>query len=151
MQIEQFARLASEIGALDDEIDEVVQAEDGTVIVRVGPVDVDLEYDADLQRLMVAVTLGSPARGKALGVYELLMTYASAWRQTGGLAVALTRPGGDLVLQAPFFAAELNPRSLVTIVTNMARRAVILRGMIAAGAAEQEASVAMPIENAIRL
>ncbi len=151
MQIEQFARLASEIGALDEEIDEVVQAQDGTVIVRVGPVDVDLEYDADLQRVMVAVNLGSPARAKALGVYELLMTYASAWRQTGGLAVALTRPGGDLVLQAPFFAAELNPRSLVTIVTNMARRAVILRGMIAAGAAEQEASSAMPIENAIRL
>lgn len=151
MQIEQFVQLASEIGALDDEIDEVVQSESGTVIVRIGPVDVDLEFDADLQRVMVAVALGLPAPGKALGIYELLMTYASAWRQTGGLGVALTRPGGDLVLQAPFFAAELNPRSLVTIVTNMARRAVILRTMIAAGAAEQGAPSAMPIENAIRL
>jgi hypothetical protein len=91
---------------------------------------------------MMSVHLGVPSPENALRIYEFLMTYALAWRQTGGLGIGLTGPGGSLVLTLPLIAVDLTAGRLATIVANLARRAVTLKGLIAAGATERTEGLA---------
>jgi len=135
MNEEAFAAIMQEIAALDDQIDAVVATGEAGYVVAFGEIDVFVDLDAQNRKLVVSADLGAPVRAKALRVYEFLLTYAGGWRETGGVSVGLSGPRGSLMLMAHIATERLAARNFIVIVANMARRAVILRGVIAAGAA----------------
>jgi len=112
--------LIQELGPMDESINSVLRLSDAEYVVNFDDVDVDVEYDAPSKKLMMSAQLGVPSAANALKVYEFLMTYALAWRRTGGLGIALTAPGGSLVLTLPLFAVDLTAARLTTIVANLA-------------------------------
>jgi len=137
MTSEEFGQLAAAIGPLDETIDSVIEVSptEFSVIFSEAEIEVDLDHDEAGGKIVASAEIGTPSPERALAIYEFLLTYAAAWRETGGLGVALTGPGGTLLLTAIIATAGLDARPLATIVTNMARRAVILHGIIAAGVA----------------
>jgi len=137
MTNDELRLLFEGLGPVNEEITAILRLSDVLFTVAFEDVEIDIEFDAPTNKLMLSVELGVPPADTALRVYEFLMTYALAWKRTGGLGIALTAPGGSLVLTFPLFVADLTSARLSAIVTNLARRATLLKGLIAAGAADK--------------
>ena len=137
MTNDELNALIEGIGPINAEIDAILRLSEVEFTVGFEDVSIDIEFDAPLNKLMFSVELGAPPAADALRVYEFLLTYAAAWKSTGGLGIALTSPGGSLVLTFPLFAGALTSARLSAILTNLARRATVLKGLVAAGAAEE--------------
>lgn len=73
------------------------------------------DYDDTHARLMLSAEIGEPAEAGRLRLYELLLRYNDAWRETGGGRMALD-PAGAVVLLVDLPVAGLDlPRLQATI------------------------------------
>ncbi len=60
--------------------------------------------------------------GRAAEIHEALLLYAMAWRETGGVRMALNGRGGAVVQMADVFAPDADARTVVTVARNLAGR-----------------------------
>ncbi len=121
-------------GALDERIDLVLQTGDAVWMVRHGDVEVDIEFDADSDRVMLSADLGVPPADRRADIYELLMAYALLWRETGGLRAGFSPVDRSLSLMGDFGAEGLTPDMLASVLANFAGAVVLWRQAVAAHA-----------------
>lgn len=147
--------IMTEVGPLDENILAVLRTGDESWAIRFEAVDVEAEFDPAGGRLMLSTTVGVPPPPRAATVYETLLTYSTAWRETGGVRMGLSRPGGELVQMADIVAADITPALVVTMAVNLAERSLYWRGYVEGSEADDDTAAApaanFPEDNFIRI
>jgi len=77
-----------------------------------------LEWAEQPDRVVLTTLLGTPSEAMQLSVYETLLCYNLLWKDTGGVKMALSGPGGDLVVIYELFSVDLTLGELQTVLTN---------------------------------
>ncbi|MEJ1157311.1 type III secretion system chaperone [Prosthecomicrobium sp. N25] len=138
--VETLTRVLAEAGARDDAIAGVLRTAANAWLVRFEDVDVEIEYDSAGDRLVFASVIGPVPQQKREEILEALLAYSFLARETGGVHMAMTAPGGEAVQMAAVPGEGAGVDRLVTVVTNMAENTRIWRAMFASamglGAAE---------------
>lgn len=124
--------LLAAVGPNLPDVEGVLQRGEDEWLVRFPDIDVALEFDEASKRLMLSADLDRPAPGNHVAVYEALMGYTLLWRETGGVAAALSAEGVVVILLT-LYAAELDQALLATVLGNFAERARLLKTFVAQG------------------
>ncbi len=117
--LERMQIMMEEIGPSLPEIEAVIQSEDKNWAIQFSDqAIVMLEWAEDPDRVVLTSLLGAPSESMQLSVYETLLCYNLLWKDTGGVKMALSGPGGDLVVIYELFSADLTLGELQTVLTN---------------------------------
>ena len=117
--LERMQIMMEEIGPSLPEIEAVIQSEDKNWAIQFSDqAIVMLEWAEDPDRVVLTSLLGAPSESMQLSVYETLLCYNLLWKDTGGVKMALSGPGGDLVVIYELFAGDLTLGELQTVLTN---------------------------------
>ncbi len=117
--LERMQIMMEEIGPSLPEIEAVIQSEDRNWAIQFSDQSiVMLEWVEDPDRIVLTSMLGVPSESMQLSVYETLLCYNLLWKDTGGVKMALSGPGGELVVIYELFSAELTLNELQTVLTN---------------------------------
>ena len=117
--LERMQIMMEEIGPAMSEIEAVIQSEEKNWAIQFEDQSiVMLEWAENPDRIVLTAILGTPSESMQLSVYETLLCYNLLWKDTGGVKMALSGPGGELVLLYELFAANLNRNELQTVLIN---------------------------------
>lgn len=117
--LERIQIMMEEIGPAMPEIEAVIQSEEKNWAIQFEDQSiVMLEWAESPERIVLTAILGTPSETMQLSVYETLLCYNLLWKDTGGVKMALSGPGGELVLLYELFAANLNRNELQTVLIN---------------------------------
>jgi len=117
--LERMQIMMEEIGPAMSEIEAVIQSEGKNWAVQFEDQSiVMLEWAESPDRVVLTAMLGVPSEAMQLSVYETLLCYNLLWKDTGGVKMALSGPGGELVLLYELFASNLNRNELQTVLIN---------------------------------
>ena len=117
--LERMQIMMEEIGPSLPEIEAVIQSEDKNWAIQFSDQSiVMLEWAEDPDRVVLTSLLGAPSESMQLSVYETLLCYNLLWKDTGGVKMALSGPGGDLVVIYELFSTDLTLGELQTVLTN---------------------------------
>jgi len=90
--------------------------------------------------------LGAPSESMQLSVYETLLCYNLLWKDTGGVKMALSGPGGELVLLYELFVSELALNELQTVLSNFVSIAQVWGVYVTGEGNESAASLPGPMD-----
>lgn len=139
--LEAVSAMLQEIAPADETIVAVLQiADDGWVVTYNDDLDVELEFDTGSNRIVLSSYLGEPSDERRLSVCETLMMYSTMWRDTGGVCMGLTGPGGGVVMMADLAASETTGELLLSVLSNFAQKARLWREFVEKGGSGQSAS-----------
>ncbi len=117
--LERMQIMMEEIGPSLPEIEAVIQSEDKNWAIQFSDqAIVMLEWAENPDRVVLTSLLGAPSESMQLSVYETLLCYNLLWKDTGGVKMALSGPGGDLVVIYELFSTDLTLGELQTVLTN---------------------------------
>ena len=117
--LERMQIMMEEIGPAMAEIEAVIQSEEKNWAIQFEDQSiVMLEWAENPDRVVLTAMLGVPSETMQLSVYETLLCYNLLWKDTGGVKMALSGPGGELVLLYELFASNLNRNELQTVLIN---------------------------------
>lgn len=117
--LERMQIMMEEIGPAMPEIEAVIQSEEKNWAIQFEDQSiVMLEWAENPDRVVLTAMLGVPSDSMQLSVYETLLCYNLLWKDTGGVKMALSGPGGELVLLYELFASNLNRSELQTVLIN---------------------------------
>jgi Tir chaperone protein (CesT) family len=117
--LERIQIMMEEIGPAMSEIEAVIQSEEKNWAIQFEDQSiVMLEWAENPDRVVLTAMLGVPSETMQLSVYETLLCYNLLWKDTGGVKMALSGPGGELVLLYELFASNLNRNELQTVLIN---------------------------------
>lgn len=117
--LERMQIMIEEIGPSVPDIQAVIQSEDTNWAIQFNDQSiVMLEWVNSPDRVVLTSMLGVPSESMQLTVYETLLCYNLLWKDTGGVKMALSGPGGELVVIYELFAADLTLSELQTVLTN---------------------------------
>lgn len=117
--LERMQIMMEEIGPSMTEIEAVIQSEDKNWAIQFDDqAIVMLEWADQPDKVVLTTMLGTPSESMQLSVYETLLCYNLLWKDTGGVKMALSGPGGELVLLYELFAANLTINELQVVLTN---------------------------------
>ncbi len=117
--LERMQIMMEEIGPSMPEIEAVIQSEDKNWAIQFDDQSiVMLEWATQPDRVVLTAMLGTPSDAMQLSVYETLLCYNLLWKDTGGVKMALSGPGGELVLLYEMFVANLTLHDLQVVLTN---------------------------------
>ena len=117
--VEQIQQLMQELGPATPDIDAVVQTEEPSWAIQFSDETiVIIEPAEDPERMVLSAELGSASDTLQLPIYETLLCYNLLWKDTGGVKMALSGPGGELVLLYELFSANLTLNELQTVLSN---------------------------------
>lgn len=117
--LERMQIMMQEIGPSLPEIEAVIQSEEKNWAIQFEDQSiVMLEWAENPERVVLTAMLGTPSESMQLSVYETLLCYNLLWKDTGGVKMALSGPGGELILLYELFATDLDLAGLQTVVTN---------------------------------
>ncbi len=117
--LERMQIMMEEIGPAMPEIEAVIQSEEKNWAIQFEDQSiVMLEWAENPDRVVLTAMLGIPSESMQLSVYETLLCYNLLWKDTGGVKMALSGPGGELVLLYELFASNLNRSELQTVLIN---------------------------------
>ena len=117
--LERMQIMMEEIGPSMSEIEAVIQSEERNWAIQFDDQSiVMLEWAESPDRVVMTAMLGTPTESMQLSVYETLLCYNLLWKDTGGVKMALSGPGGELVLLYELFAGNLSLNELQTVLTN---------------------------------
>lgn len=150
MQSEELDRLIAEVGPLDTSILTCVKTADGGYAIRFEDVDVLAEWDDRRKRLVLSAEIGVPSAVRTRHVHETLLSYNLLWRETGGLVMAMTGPGGAVLQLVDLAGAGIEARSIATVAVNLAERTRIWRAYFDSEEGEVEAPAPEPLDTVIR-
>ncbi len=124
--LERMQIMMEEIGPSLPEIEAVIQSDERYWAFQFSAqAIVVLEWAEDPDRVVLSSLLGAPSESMQLSVYETLLCYNLLWKDTGGVKMALSGPGGDLVVIYEMFSADLTLGELQTVLTNFVNIAQI--------------------------
>ena len=124
---ESIRRVMEEVGPRDDEIFAVLQTGDKSWAVRFEHVDIEIELDADSERLMLSAEIGVPPEERRLSVYETLLIYNLLWSDTGGVRMALTEAGGSIVQMVDLHCSVVTTELIAIVTHNLNERSLAWR------------------------
>lgn len=137
------------------ELTEVSKFEDDCwTLVFDDDVAVIATFDGDWDSVTLSAEVGEPpAEGRA-ALCELMLSYGNLWRETGGVRLALTEPGGPVVQLFAFPVGGLTKHGLGEVLTGFvgtlrAWREAVARGV--APAAEEASDFDPEAAGAIRI
>ncbi len=117
--LERMQIMMEEIGPSMPDIEAVIQSEDTNWAIQFEDQSiVMLEWAEQPERVVLTTLLGTPSEAMQLSVYETLLCYNLLWKDTGGVKMALSGPGGELVLLYELFASNLNLNEMQIVLTN---------------------------------
>ncbi len=117
--LERMQIMMEEIGPSLADIESVIQSEDRNWAIQFSDQSiVMLEWVEDPDRVVLTSLLGVPSDSMQLAVYETLLCYNLLWKDTGGVKMALSGPGGELVVIYELFSNDLTLNELQTVLTN---------------------------------
>lgn len=117
--LERMQIMMEEIGPSLSDIQAVIQSEDKNWAIQFSDQSiVMLEWVSDPERVVLTAMLGVPSESMQLSVYETLLCYNLLWKDTGGVKMALSGPGGELVAIYELFSSDLALNELQTVLTN---------------------------------
>ncbi len=117
--LERMQIMMEEIGPSMNEIEAVIQSEDKNWAIQFDDqAIVMLEWSDQPDKVVLTTMLGTPSEAMQLSVYETLLCYNLLWKDTGGVKMALSGPGGELVLLYELFATDLTINELQVVLTN---------------------------------
>lgn len=117
--LERMQIMMQEIGPSLPEIEAVIQSEEKNWAIQFEDQSiVMLEWAESPDRVVLTAMLGTPSESMQLSVYETLLCYNLLWKDTGGVKMALSGPGGELILLYELFATDLDLGELQTVATN---------------------------------
>ena len=117
--LERMQIMMKEIGPIMSEIEAVIQSEEKNWAIQFDDQSIImLEWIENPDRVVLTAMLGTPTESMQLSVYETLLCYNLLWKDTGGVKMALSGPGGELVLLYELFSASLALNELQTVLTN---------------------------------
>jgi hypothetical protein len=117
--LERMQIMMEEIGPSMSEIEAVIQSEEKNWAIQFDDQSiVMLEWAESPDRIVMTAMLGTPTESMQLSVYETLLCYNLLWKDTGGVKMALSGPGGELVLLYELFSGNLTLNELQTVVSN---------------------------------
>ncbi|MBX3609954.1 MAG: type III secretion system chaperone [Hydrogenophaga sp.] len=76
-----------------------------------------LEWDADLDCLMVQALLGNPPEHAQLAAYRAALAFNGSWRHQGNARIAMVDADGDLALMVELPATGLTTQTLLSVLT----------------------------------
>ena len=117
--LERMQIMMEEIGPSMPEIEAVIQSENTNWAIQFEDQSIlMLEWAEQPDRVVLTTMLGTPSDSMQLSVYETLLCYNLLWKDTGGVKMALSGPGGELVLLYEMFASNLNLSEMQVVLTN---------------------------------
>lgn len=117
--LERMQIMMEEIGPVMPSIEAVIQSEEKNWAIQFDDQSiVMLEWADKPDRVVLTSMLGSPTESMQLSVYETLLCYNLLWKDTGGVKMALSGPGGELILLYELFSTDLTLNELQTVLTN---------------------------------
>ncbi len=117
--LERMQIMMEEIGPSMSEIEAVIQSEEKNWAIQFEDQSiVMLEWTDSPDRVVLSAMLGTASESMQLYVYETLLCYNLLWKDTGGVKMALSGPGGELVLLYELFASNLSLNELQTVLAN---------------------------------
>lgn len=117
--LERMQIMMEEIGPSIPDIEAVIQSEDKNWAIQFEDQSiVMLEWAEQPDRVVLTTLLGTPSESMQLSVYETLLCYNLLWKDTGGVKMALSGPGGELVLLYEMFASNLSLADMQVVLTN---------------------------------
>ena len=117
--LERMQIMMEEIGPAMPEVEAVIQSEEKNWAIQFEDQSIAmLEWAESPDRVVLTAMLGIPSETMQLSVYETLLCYNLLWKDTGGVKMALSGPGGELVLLYELFASNLNRNELQTVLIN---------------------------------
>lgn len=138
--LERMQIMMEEIGPAMPEIEAVIQSEEKNWAIQFEDQSiVMLEWAENPDRVVLTAILGTPSETMQLSVYETLLCYNLLWKDTGGVKMALSGPGGELVLLYELFAATLNRHDLQTVLINFVSIAQVW-GVFVTGEGDEQAT-----------
>jgi hypothetical protein len=134
--VQDIERVFAEVGPLDERIATVIKTSDGAYAIRFEDVDVLAEWDDTRKRLVLSCEIGAVPPERAGQIYEILLTYSMAWRDTGGLRMALAGLGGNAVQLVDLAGEEIAARRIAIVAVNLAERTRVWRAFFTLHAGE---------------
>lgn len=117
--LERMQIMMEEIGPSMSEIEAVIQSEEKNWAIQFDDQSIImLEWADSPDRVVLTAMLGTPTESMQMSVYETLLCYNLLWKDTGGVKMALSGPGGELVLLYELFAGSITLSELQTVLTN---------------------------------
>jgi hypothetical protein len=117
--LERMQIMMEEIGPSMPEIEAVIQSEESNWAIQFDDQSIVMfEWAEQPERVVLTTLLGSPSESMQLSVYETLLCYNLLWKDTGGVKMALSGPGGELVLLYEMHASALSLNELQVVLTN---------------------------------
>jgi hypothetical protein len=117
--LERMQIMMEEIGPSMPEIEAVIQNEEKNWAIQFDDQSIiTLEWSEKPERVVLTSLLGIPSESMQLSVYETLLCYNLLWKDTGGVKMALSGPGGELVLLYELFVSHLSLNELQTVLSN---------------------------------
>lgn len=117
--LERMQIMMEEIGPVMPSIEAVIQSEERNWAIQFDDQSiVMLEWADKPDRVVLTAMLGSPSESMQLSVYETLLCYNLLWKDTGGVKMALSGPGGELILLYELSGTELTLGELQTVLAN---------------------------------
>lgn len=140
---DQISELLASMCEYTPDVEEVIWNSDGPMwsLELRGDTVIVVELSADGHSLCLRADLGQPPAQHRLRVCEALMTYTSLRQETGGITMALTGVGGDVIQLCDIPAFQLDAQGLGTIVINFAEKARLWRHVVAEGASSEAPSL----------
>lgn len=143
--LEQIRAMMDELGPATRMVEEVRQYEDnGWAVVCGENTIIELQFDGGPGKLVFSTDLGKPEENQRLAVYEMLLTYNFLWEDTGGVKMALDRPGGHVVQLYDLDAAELDLGTLQTVLDNFTEKARFWAEVITTGSGRDREAGSTP-------
>ncbi|MEM6654821.1 MAG: CesT family type III secretion system chaperone [Planctomycetota bacterium] len=143
MTIEQLQQVMAEIGPLTDEVLSVVQIGDREWDIALeDDVAILASYDELGEKVTFDVDVGPLPEGDPAPIFEMLLTFNSCWRETGGLRTAIDEPGGDVSLVLDYFAEQLDVTRVSAVILALLEKRSQWREAIEAVAASGDSDAA---------
>lgn len=117
--LQRMQIMMEEIGPVMPSIEAVIQSEEKNWAIQFDDQSiVMLEWAEKPDRVVLTAMLGTPSESMQMSVYETLLCYNLLWKDTGGVKMALSGPGGELILLYELFSTDLTLNELQTVLAN---------------------------------
>lgn len=131
-----LAEVGSRIG-----LDGMLLEEDGSAVLMLDEIVVNLELDEAADRLLMYASLGRPAGGRE-ALYKALLRGNFLWGATGGATLSLDPAEGDVMLQQAATASTLDGTALEGLLEGFANAAESWAGRVSAAGGDGDGAAA---------
>lgn len=145
--LERVQIMMEEIGPSMPEIEAVIQNEEKNWAIQFDDQSIiTLEWADKPERVVLTAMLGTPSESMQSSVYETLLCYNLLWKDTGGVKMALSGPGGELVLLYELFVSDLSLNELQIVLSNFVSIAQVWSVYVTGESDQSAASLPGPMD-----